>query len=374
MTETHETLEVQLGDRSYEIHVGANLIDRAGEFCAPLIKSNKAIIVTDSNVASLYLDRVKASLKEKGVATEQVILPAGESTKAFGQFQELCETILSFGIERKTMLIALGGGVIGDITGFAASVILRGLDFIQIPTTLLAQVDSSVGGKTGINTGYGKNLVGSFHQPRLVLADIDTLDTLPRRQLLAGYAEVVKYGLIDDFAFFEWLEINGKKIIEGDKEARKYSVLHSCEAKAKIVAEDEKESGKRALLNLGHTFGHAYEAETGYGDTLLHGEAVAIGIHQAYTLSTLLGLCPSQEAERVSRHLENMGLETGISRLKKPDWTSEKLAAHMDKDKKVSDGKITFVMAKGIGQSFLTNEIPRDRLIEILNNALNEKS
>ncbi len=370
MTEPVETLEVQLGERSYDIHIGSSLIDRCGEFCAPLIQSSKAIIVTDSNVAPLYLNRVVDSLKNSGIVTEQVVLPAGESTKSFGQFQKLCESILSFGIERKTVLIALGGGVIGDITGFAASVILRGLDFIQIPTTLLAQVDSSVGGKTGINTNYGKNLIGSFHQPRLVLADIDTLGTLPHRQLLAGYAEVVKYGLIDDFPFFEWLESHGKNLISGDIAARRHAVLHSCQAKTKIVAEDEKEIGKRALLNLGHTFGHAYEAETGYGDTLLHGEAVAIGIHQAFALSVKLGISPRQEAERVSQHLESVGLKTSINKIKNINWSAEKLASHMDKDKKVSDGKITFVLAKGIGQAFLTNDVSRDRLIETLNDSL----
>jgi 3-dehydroquinate synthase len=268
------------------------------------------------------------------------------------------------------MIIALGGGVIGDLTGFAASILRRGIDFIQVPTTFLAQVDSSVGGKTGINTRQGKNLVGAFHQPRLVLADISALATLPRRQLLAGYAEVVKYGLIDDAEFFEWLEKRGPDLLAGDLPALQQAIRRSCAAKARIVSQDERESGKRALLNLGHTFGHALEAETGYGDDLYHGEAVAMGISLAFDLSVRLGLCPRAEAERVHRHFAAAGLPKLGPRIGQHALSAEVLLAHMAQDKKVKDGKVAFVLTYGIGKSFSKSDVPETEVLATLRAAL----
>jgi 3-dehydroquinate synthase len=285
-----------------------------------------------------------------------VILPPGEHTKDFSFFQKLTSDLLDIGIERSTVVVAFGGGVIGDLTGFAAAVLLRGIDFVQIPTTLLAQVDSSVGGKTAIDMPQGKNLVGAFHQPRLVLADTDVLQTLPRREVLAGYAEVVKYGLINDPAFFEWLESNGEAVVSVDAAAARQAVAHSCQAKAAIVARDETEQGDRALLNLGHTFAHALETETGYGPDLLHGEAVAAGMAIAFDLSVRLGLCPAADAARVRRHLRAVGLPAGLSDIKTSGnqrrWNIGALLSHMGRDKKVRDGKVTFILARGIGQAF----------------------
>lgn len=372
MSNAIETLTVDLGERSYPIEIGANLIETAGSRIVPRLSGRQVIVVTDQNVAPLWLDKLTQSFSGFDVDLKTVVLPASETTKAFDPFKDLLEEILSFGIDRKTTLVALGGGVVGDITGFAAAVLLRGIDFIQIPTSLLAQVDSSVGGKTGINTTYGKNLVGAFHQPILVLADIGALDTLPKRELLAGYAEVVKYGLIDDFDFYEWCETNGKRVIDGDTEARRYAVLKSCEAKARIVAVDEKEAGKRALLNLGHTFGHAFEAEAGYGSLLLHGEAVAIGSLQALALSVALGLCEKQEYGRVYQHYQEVGLPYSLAGIATDQWSVEKLLGHMSKDKKVEAGQIKFILAKGIGKAFVTADVPKDELSAILKNALVE--
>lgn len=352
-----QTLTLDLGDRSYNIVVGHGLLDTAGEAIRPLLKQPRVAIVTDSNVAPLWLDKLTASLEAADIRYDAFTLPAGESTKSFAHLQELCETLLAARIERGTTLIALGGGVIGDLTGFAAAITLRGLNFIQIPTTVLSQVDSSVGGKTGINTKQGKNLVGAFHQPRHVLIDIETLTTLPRRELLAGYAEVVKYGLINDPDFFSWLEDNGEALIDGNADLCIKAILHACRAKADVVAQDEKEAGLRALLNLGHTFGHALEAECGYGGKILHGEAVAIGMCMAFDLSVDLGLCPQEDADRVRAHLKAVGLATDIAAIKQDGWTADKLIGHMAQDKKVKDGKVTFVMARGIGQSFLTGDV-----------------
>jgi 3-dehydroquinate synthase len=273
-------------------------------------------------------------------------------------------------LERSSLLVAFGGGVIGDLAGFAASILLRGLDFIQIPTSLLAQVDSSVGGKTGINTPHGKNLVGSFHQPRLVLADTGVLRTLPKRELLAGYAEVVKYGLIDDPDFFQWLEDHGLAIVEGDPAARRHAILTSCAAKAAIVAEDERESGRRALLNLGHTFGHALEAELGYDQRLLHGEAVAIGLVLAFELSTALGLCPAADTAAVRRHLAAVGLPTDLEAVPGVVWSVEALIEHMRRDKKVRDGRVSFVLVRGIGKAFMAGDIALDDVAALLTDQL----
>jgi 3-dehydroquinate synthase len=350
-------LRVELGPRSYDILIGPGLIAEAGRHLRPLLAEPRAFVVTDSQVARHYLPVLQASLESAGVALKAVVLPPGEQTKDFAHLGELAGKLLEERIERSSLLIALGGGVIGDLTGFAASILLRGVDFVQIPTTLLAQVDSSVGGKTGINTGQGKNLVGSFHQPRLVLADLDSLATLPRRELLAGYAEVVKYGLIDDAAFFDWLEGHGAALLDGETALRRHAVAVSCAAKARVVAADEREAGQRALLNLGHTFGHALEAECGYGGELLHGEAVAIGMVMAFDLSARLGLCPAAEAARVARHLASVGLPTGLEALGGRRFAAARLIEHMRRDKKVTGGRIAFVLARGIGRAFLAKEV-----------------
>ncbi|WP_321395775.1 3-dehydroquinate synthase [Emcibacter sp.] len=368
--ETVEKLSVDLGERSYDIIIGTNLLDRAADYIKEILHHQRTIIVTDENVARHQLPRLEKSLRDGGIEFETIILPAGESTKSFAQLEKLCERLLEHRLERKDMIIAFGGGVIGDLTGFAASILRRGMDFIQIPTTLLSQVDSSVGGKTGINTGQGKNLVGSFHQPRLVLADVTTLDTLPARQVLAGYAEVVKYGLIGDRDFFLWLERNGRDLINGDRQKQIHAIKTSCTAKARIVAEDEKETGRRALLNLGHTFGHAIEAECGYNDTIFHGEAVAIGMVMAFDLSVKMGLCPEQDAARVSAHLVSINLPVRLTGTDHPvcnvKMTADRLMEHMAQDKKVADGTLTFVLASEIGKGFLTQDVDPDRVREIL--------
>jgi 3-dehydroquinate synthase len=361
---TIETLSVALAERSYDIHIGPGLIDRAGELMLPVMRGKRAFVVTDDSVAPLYLNRLLTALSREGIDHLHTVLPHGEGTKDFPHLEALVDAMLEARCERSTMVVALGGGVVGDLTGFAASILQRGLDFVQVPTTLLSQVDSSVGGKTGINTRHGKNLVGAFHQPRLVLADTSALTSLPRRQVLAGYAEVVKYGCIDEPEFFSWLEENGFQVIVGEEKARRHAVAVSCRAKARIVAEDEREGGVRALLNLGHTFGHALEAETGFGGELLHGEAVAIGMVMAFRLSARLGLAPAEDATRLERHLAKVGLPTGLNRNRA--WDVDRLLHHMAGDKKVKDGKVTFVLARGIGQSFLTRDVPEQALREML--------
>jgi 3-dehydroquinate synthase len=362
---TTETLTVDLGERSYAIHIGPGLIDNAGQMMLPVMTGKRAFIVTDDTVAPLYLGRLQASLDQTGIAHGTTILPSGEGTKSFAHLESLLDAMLAARVERSTMVVALGGGVIGDLTGFAAAICLRGVDFVQIPTTLLAQVDSSVGGKTGINTATGKNMVGSFHQPRLVLADTATLDTLAPRQVLAGYAEVVKYGCIDDPAFFAWLEDgNAARLIAGDTDARRAAIATSCRAKARIVAADEREGGVRALLNLGHTFGHALEAEVGFTDEILHGEAVAIGMIMAFRLSAALGLAPVADAERLERHYASLGLPATLPRNRA--WDADRLLHHMAGDKKVKDGKVTFVLARGLGASFLTRDVPATALLDML--------
>ena len=367
---TTDTISVDLGDRAYDIIVGTDLLSRAGSHIAPLVKHRPAIVVTDETVAPLHLATLQASLSAAGVASETIVLKAGESTKEFTGLEFLANAILDLAPERASTLIALGGGVVGDITGFAASVILRGIDFIQIPTTLLSQVDSSVGGKTGINTRHGKNLLGSFYQPRLVLADTDVLDTLPRRELLAGYAEVVKYGLLGYPDFFTWLEANGMAVLAGDDEARRHAVVTSCDAKAKIVAGDERELGQRALLNLGHTFAHTLEAETGFGSRLLHGEAVSIGMVMAFDLSVHLGLCPAGDAARVKRHFAAVGLPMSLDSVAGQDWSSNALINHMRLDKKVRDGRITFILARGIGDAFIADGVSLKDVEALLDNAI----
>jgi 3-dehydroquinate synthase len=366
-----DQLRLDLGERSYDILVGGNLLEQAGDLVLPLMRGKKAVIVSDTNVAPLYLDKLGSSLRASGIEYSAITLPAGEASKSFEHLQNLTGNLFKAGVDRKTMLIALGGGVIGDLAGFAAAITMRGIEFVQIPTTLLSQVDSSVGGKTGINSTYGKNLIGAFHQPRLVLADLDTLDTLPRRQLLAGYGEVVKYGLINDPDFFSWLEQNAAALLDGDKGLQRHAVLTSCASKAAIVAEDERESGVRALLNLGHTFGHALEAETGYGDELMHGEAISIGMVMAFDLSARLKICPEADANRVRNHLKGIGLPIDLKELAASSWTADRLIAHMGLDKKTEGGKLIFVLARAIGESFIARDVDPGALHAFLSDTLN---
>ncbi len=343
-------LIVDLGKRSYPIHIGKDLLAQCGKLIAERAPSNRLIIITDEQVAAAgdHLKRLQTSLQQHAVQTEVMTLPAGESTKSFPHLEKLLNDLLALKPDRKTTLIALGGGVVGDITGFAASILLRGVPFIQIPTTLLAMVDSSVGGKTGIDTAFGKNLIGSFYQPRAVIADVTTLDTLPERQSRAGYAEVVKYGLIDMPEFFERLEAK--------QAGREELVETSCRAKARIVAEDEKEEGKRALLNLGHTFGHALELQTGYGDSLLHGEAVAIGMVMAFQFSERLGLCPAEDTKRVIVHLQENGLPVSPLDIQ-PEWSVDALITAMQQDKKATDGQLNFILVRGIGRAYIAKDV-----------------
>jgi 3-dehydroquinate synthase len=361
-----ERLRVELGDRAYDILVGPRLIARAGREIVPLMRRRQAVIVSDETVAGHYLAALRDSFSEAGITHHTVLLPPGEETKDLDHFGRLAEDILAIGIERGTMLVALGGGVVGDITGFAAATLLRGIDFVQIPTTLLAQVDSSVGGKTGINTATGKNLIGAFYQPRLVLADTSTLASLPRRELLAGYAEIVKYGLIRDAAFFAWLEAEGGSVCALAPESVRRAVMTSCAMKAEIVAGDEREGGDRALLNFGHTFGHALEAETGFSSRLLHGEAVALGMVLAFDFAARLQLVRPDEATRVRRHLADSGLPTTLAQVGSAGISAERLLAHMRKDKKVRDGRIALIMPRQIGEAFVMKEAPLDRLREFL--------
>jgi 3-dehydroquinate synthase len=360
-----ETITVGLGARSYPIHVGAELIAGAGALLAPLARG-VVPVVTDAHVAKLHLNRFIASLEASNIKTLPIILPPGEGTKSFAGLEKLTSELLKARVDRGGLIVALGGGVIGDLVGFAAGVLKRGVAFAQIPTTLLSQVDSSVGGKTAINVPEGKNLVGMFHQPRIVVADIAVLSTLPKRELLAGYAEVVKYGALGDAAFFDWLEKNGATALDGDRPALARIVAHSCRLKADIVARDERETGERALLNLGHTFGHALEAATGFSDRLLHGEGVAIGTVLALDLSARLGVSPAADTQRFSRHLKSVGLPAAISDVPGPRPDVETLLAAMMHDKKVQDGKLTFVLAKGIGHAFTARDVPLNLVRDVL--------
>ncbi len=365
-----ETVRVELGGRSYDILVGEGVLAAAGRHIVNAIGHNRRlVIVTDGNVKSAgHLAALEKALDAEGLSQcgSALVLPHGEKTKDFRWLNWLLDSLFDIGVDRKTVLVALGGGVVGDITGFAAAVALRGLDFIQVPTTLLAQVDSSVGGKTGINSRHGKNLIGAFHQPKLVLADVGVLDSLERREVRSGYAEVLKYGLINDFAFFEWLESYGDAVIAGDHLARRRAVAASCRAKAAIVGADERESGQRALLNLGHTFGHALEAACDFDDRLRHGEAVALGMALAFDLSARLGLCSGQDAQRLRAYLAHIGMPASRADVPAVPWVPRELLVHMGHDKKVADGRITFVLARGIGQAFLTNEVAAADVLGVL--------
>ncbi|HXP77086.1 MAG TPA: 3-dehydroquinate synthase [Stellaceae bacterium] len=365
MSETR-VVHVELGARGYDIHIGTGLIGRGGEHLAPLATRAGVVVVTDETVARLHLPALERSLDGAGIPHKAVILPPGEATKDFTHFARLCEDILALGIERRTLLVALGGGVVGDIAGFAAASLLRGLAYAQIPTTLLAQVDSSVGGKTAINSAHGKNLVGAFHQPVLVLADVAALATLARRELLAGYAEVLKYGLIRDREFFEWLERDSPALLAGDPAALARAVAESCAHKAAVVGADERETGERQLLNFGHTFAHALEAETGFGPELLHGEAVAAGMALAFDFSVRLGHATAQTAHRVRRHLAGAGLPTGLGAVKGKRPDPDRLLQHMRRDKKVSDGRLTFILAREIGDAFVARDVPEAEVRDFL--------
>jgi 3-dehydroquinate synthase len=350
-------VRVALDARSYDIRIEQGAIDRAGDTLAPYARKGRLVVVTDAHVAVAQLPRLDASLRAAGITLEPIILPPGEQTKSWRHLEHLLDALLALEIERGDHIVALGGGVIGDLVGFAASVLKRGCHFIQVPTTLLAQVDSSVGGKTAINTAAGKNLVGSFYQPSLVLIDPSTLDSLPLRETRAGYAEVVKYGLIDDPDFFGWCEANAAALLAGDPDARTIAVERSVRAKAAIVADDEREtSGRRALLNLGHTFGHALEADTGFCGRLLHGEGVAAGMALAFRYSARLGLCPQADADRVTAHLRAVGLPHDLETAHvRADGAA--LVGHMLHDKKMAAGTLPFLLARGIGQTFLSKDV-----------------
>ena len=371
---TAETLSVALGARAYDIRIGPGLIARAGAEIAPLLARPRLAVVTDETVAALHLDALTEGLAAAGIEASPIVLPAGEATKSMARYESLLSSLLDLRIARDDMIAAFGGGVIGDLAGFAAATLRRGVDFIQIPTTLLAQVDSSVGGKTGINAPQGKNLIGAFHQPRLVLADTDVLDTLSGREFLAGYAETVKYGLLGDAGFFDWLEAAGPALAAGDRAARIRAIRRACEMKAEIVARDETEQGDRALLNLGHTFGHALEAATGYSARLLHGEGVSVGMALAFETSMRLGLCSQETPSRVRAHLRAMGMKTTLADIEGDLPDAAGLIRLMGQDKKVKDGKLVFILTRAIGEAFVARDVDTGVVEGVLADALAERS
>jgi 3-dehydroquinate synthase len=348
---------VGLGERAYEVAIGPGLLAEAGQRIAPLARRGRLAVVSDETVWGLHGAAFTASLEAAGVAVHPVVVAPGEQTKSFEGLADLTDALLALALDRGDLVAAFGGGVVGDLTGFAAAIYKRGIDFVQIPTTLLAQVDSSVGGKTAIDTPRGKNLVGAFHQPRLVLADLDLLSTLSDREMRAGYAEVIKYGLLGDFGFFEWLEANGAGVLAREADALAHAVARCVEMKAEIVAEDEKEQGRRALLNLGHTFGHALEAETGYGAALLHGEAVAAGQALAFRFSAEQGLCARQDATRAAGAIGEAGLPTRLEEIPGHPFDAGRLVQHMAQDKKAEGGRLTFVLARALGDAFVARDI-----------------
>ena len=351
-------IDVGLGARTYPVMVGQGLLARAGELIAPLLKRPRVTVVVDTTVNALHGAALQTALATAGVSVTVVTLPPGEQTKSFEGLADLSDRLLSLELDRGDLIIAFGGGVVGDLAGFAAAIFKRGIDFIQIPTTLLAQVDSSVGGKTAIDTPRGKNLIGAFHQPRLVLADLDVLATLPDRQMRAGYAEVIKYGMLGDFEFFEWLEANGPAVLSREPQALGHAIARSVEMKAEIVGEDERETGgRRALLNLGHTFGHALEAETGFDEGLLHGEGVALGCALAFRFSAGQGLCPGQDAERAAAAIGAAGLPTRLTDISGGPFAADRLLAHMAQDKKADGGKLNFILARALGQAFTAKDV-----------------
>lgn len=365
-----ETVNVNLPGREYDVVIGPGLLADAGRHLAPLLARKKVTVISDENVAALHLGTLRDGLAAAGIEVQAMTLPAGEATKSWEHLNTCCDWLLDQKVERRDVVIAFGGGVIGDLVGFAAAILRRGVRFVQIPTSLLAQVDSSVGGKTGINVRQGKNLIGAFHQPSLVLADTAVLGTLTPRDFLAGYGEVVKYGMLGDAAFFDWLEAKGPALAAGDGAARVEAVRRSVQMKADIVMRDETEQGDRALLNLGHTFCHALEAATGYSDRLLHGEGVSIGCALAFELSARMGLCSQEDPSRVRAHLKTMGMKTDIADIDGDLPDAAGLLELMGQDKKVVDGQLRFILARSIGDAFVTGDVPRDMVLSVLNDAL----
>ena len=370
----HETVSVDLPGREYEVRIGPGLIAGAGEHFIRLLNRPSVTVLTDQTVAALHLDMLEDGLSASGIAMTALALPPGEATKSWAPLEQSVSWLLDQKVERGDVIVAFGGGVIGDLAGFAAAILRRGVRFVQIPTTLLAQVDSSVGGKTGINATQGKNLIGAFHQPSLVLADVDVLGTLTARDFLAGYGEVVKYGLLGNAHFFEWLETNGPVLAAGDLAARIEAVRRSVQMKADIVARDETEQGDRALLNLGHTFGHALEAATGYSDRLLHGEGVAIGCALAFELSARLGLCSQECPSRVRAHLKDMGMKTDLSDIPGELPDAQRLLDLMAQDKKVVQGQLRFILARDIGEAFVTSDVAENDVLHLLEDAMSERA
>ena len=363
-------VHVPLPGREYDVVIGPGLLARAGALIAPLLHRPRVAVLTDETVAALHLETLRKGLAAEGIEMVALALPAGEGTKGWPQFSRAVDWLLEQKVERRDVVVAFGGGVIGDLCGFAAAVLRRGVRFVQIPTTLLAQVDSSVGGKTGINSTHGKNLIGAFHQPSLVIADTQVLGTLTPRDFLAGYGEVAKYGLLGSLSFFEWLEEHGPALAAGDMDKRVEAVRRSVQMKADIVERDETEQGDRALLNLGHTFGHALEAATGYSDRLLHGEGVSIGCALAFELSSRLGLCAQEAPSRVREHLSAMGMKRDLRDIPGDLPDADGLLALMGQDKKVVDGQLRFILARGIGEAFVTADVPRDTVRALLAEAL----
>ena len=360
------TLPVRLAGRTYDVQVGDGLLDAAGDLISPFQSRGRTAVISDETVWALHGARLSASLSKAGIEALPILVPPGEQTKSFAGLEDVSDRLLALSLDRGDLITAFGGGVVGDLAGFAAAIYKRGIDFVQIPTTLLAQVDSSVGGKTAIDTPRGKNLLGAFHQPRLVLADLSVLATLPDREMRAGYAEIIKYGLLGDLKFFEWLEVNAAAVLAREPTALAHAVARSIEMKAEIVAEDEREQGRRALLNLGHTFGHALEAETGYDGALLHGEAVGVGMAQAFRFSAAQGFIQRQDAERATRAIAASGLPTRLSDLKGHPFDAAQLVGHMAQDKKAEGGRLTFILARALGEAFVAKDVDASAVHDFL--------
>ena len=371
--DTSAVVPVSVGARSYDIVIGRGVLGSLGTSIAALRPGAKTFVVTDANVALHTMATAEAALARARLVTHHMIVAPGEASKSYPVFEKVCEAVLKAQIERDDLIVALGGGVIGDLAGFAAAVVRRGLDYVQVPTTLLAQVDSSVGGKTAIDSSQGKNLVGAFHQPILVLADTALLDTLPLREFRAGYAELVKYGLLGDAAFFDWLETNWRDVFAGNAAgsfAREHAVTVACRAKAAIVGRDERDAGARALLNLGHTFGHALEAACGFSERLLHGEAIAVGMALAFDFSVRRGLLPAAEADRVKRHLAAVGLPTRLSDIAGPLPSIDRMMELIAQDKKVKRGMLTFILVRAIGSAFIESGVAESEVRAFLSEKL----
>mgnify|MGYP002865777449 CR=1 FL=1 len=366
----HKRVCVEISGREYPIIIGENVLTDSGKYISSIISRPRVAIITDKTVAKLHLPELQSSLTKAGIATDILKLPSGENTKSWPFVSQAVEWLLENGLERNDVVLAFGGGVVGDLVGFVAAIFRRGIKYVQIPTTLLSQVDSSIGGKTGINTLHGKNLVGSFHHPSLVLSDISLLDTLEKRDFLAGYGEVVKYGIIEGAPFFDWLEKNGNGLLLGDKSIRAEAVRFSCQMKADIVTRDETEQGERAHLNFGHTFGHALEAAMGFGNSLLHGEGVSIGCRLALELSMSLGVCSEKTVSRLKRHQKKMGMKSSLADINAKVPDSSEILSLMYQDKKVLNGRLRFVLAKDFGSVFLTDNISDKDIIEFLDAAL----